>query len=130
MAEPSLALWGWLMTLSKVVELGDTIFIVLRKSQLSFLHWYHHITVLVYTWYAITPRPSALSIWFSSMNYTVHTIMYTYYALRASGYKIFSRVAKVRGTCSACTSTELCVCLWLCVCVSGYVCVLVGMYAC
>lgn len=34
------AFWGWLFTLSKMVELGDTIFIVVRKQELIFLHWY------------------------------------------------------------------------------------------
>ena len=31
--------WSWLFTLSKIPELGDTLFIVLRKQQLIFLHW-------------------------------------------------------------------------------------------
>uniref|UniRef100_A0A914R0T5 Elongation of very long chain fatty acids protein n=1 Tax=Parascaris equorum TaxID=6256 RepID=A0A914R0T5_PAREQ len=35
-----------------VMEFGDTAFIVLRKRPLLFLHWYHHVTVLVYTWHA------------------------------------------------------------------------------
>ena len=37
---------------SKLPELGDTLFIVLRKQQLIFLHWYHHITVFIYVWYS------------------------------------------------------------------------------
>lgn len=90
-----LAVWGWIFAMSKLIEFGDTAFIVLRKSPLPFLHWYHHITVFIYTWYALTPEPSALSTWFGSMNYIVHTAMYTYYAFRASGYKIHSSVAKV-----------------------------------
>ena len=31
--------WSSLFVLSKVPELGDTIFIVLRKQPLIFLHW-------------------------------------------------------------------------------------------
>jgi len=32
--------WTWLFVLSKLPELGDTIFIVLRKQPLIFLHWW------------------------------------------------------------------------------------------
>uniref|UniRef100_A0A670ITT2 Elongation of very long chain fatty acids protein n=1 Tax=Podarcis muralis TaxID=64176 RepID=A0A670ITT2_PODMU len=41
--------WAYAFVLSKAPELGDTIFIVLRKQKLIFLHWYHHITVLLYS---------------------------------------------------------------------------------
>lgn len=36
----------------QVPELVDTLFIVLRKKPLIFLHWYHHITVLLFCWHA------------------------------------------------------------------------------
>jgi len=79
--------WSWFFIMSKLPELGDTIFIVLRKQELIFLHWYHHATVLVYCWFS--GRDFAASgRWFSLMNYTVHSVMYSYYALRALRFKI------------------------------------------
>lgn len=85
-------LWVWLFTLSKVVELGDTLFIVLRKQHLMFLHWYHHITVLIFTWYSY-PQLISTARWYVDMNYMVHSLMYTYYAFRAFGYKVPRKVA-------------------------------------
>ncbi|CAG0885956.1 unnamed protein product [Darwinula stevensoni] len=74
--------WVWLFTLSKILEFGDTYFILLRKQKLIFLHWYHHATVLLFTWFN-TSRSETPGVWFCAMNAAVHTIMYTYYALRA-----------------------------------------------
>ena len=74
--------WTWMFVLSKVPELGDTIFIVLRKQKLIFLHWYHHITVLIYCWYSFS-QYTAPARWFVVMNFIVHSIMYTYYAFKA-----------------------------------------------
>ncbi|GFT58071.1 elongation of very long chain fatty acids protein 6 [Trichonephila clavipes] len=76
------AFWSWMFTLSKVPELCDTLFIVIRKQSLIFLHWYHHITVLLFTWYAY-PKQISTGRWYMVMNYFVHSLMYTYFALRA-----------------------------------------------
>ena len=80
-------LWAILFTISKVYELGDTIFIVLRKQNLIFLHWYHHISVLIYTWYthAYFLAPAR---WFVVMNYSVHAVMYSYYTLKAMRFRL------------------------------------------
>ena len=75
--------WCWLFVLSKLPELGDTIFIVLRKQRLIFLHWYHHITVLLYAWYSYS-HYIAPGRYFILINAGVHAIMYTYYAVRAA----------------------------------------------
>lgn len=74
--------WGWLFITSKVLELGDTLFVVLRKQKLIFLHWYHHIMTLIFCWYN-SSREVSLGHWFITMNYFVHSFMYTYFAFRA-----------------------------------------------
>ncbi|XP_041474271.1 elongation of very long chain fatty acids protein 6-like [Lytechinus variegatus] len=79
-----IGLWTWLFIMSKAPELGDTLFIVLRKQKLIFLHWYHHITVLIYSWYSYRDQ-IAPARYFIVANFTVHAVMYSYYALRASG---------------------------------------------
>mmetsp|Transcript_28627 Transcript_28627/g.62286 ORF Transcript_28627/g.62286 Transcript_28627/m.62286 type:complete len:373 (-) Transcript_28627:213-1331(-) len=75
-------LWVSLFIFSKYFELIDTLFLVLRKKPVNFLHWYHHFSVLVYCWHAfVWEMPSG--IYFVSMNYSVHSIMYFYYFLAA-----------------------------------------------
>ena len=73
-------LWTFLFIYSKVPELLDTVFIVLAKRKLLFLHWYHHVTVLLFCWHAYGTRSSA-GIFFVAINFTVHALMYSYYAL-------------------------------------------------
>lgn len=74
----STGLWVQLFVLSKFPELLDTFFIVIHKKPLIFLHWYHHITVLLYCWHSyVTTSPSGL--FFVVMNYSVHAVMYGYY---------------------------------------------------
>jgi hypothetical protein len=46
-------------SLPQIPELGDTVFVVLRKKPLIFLHWYHHVTVLLYCWHSYASRSSA-----------------------------------------------------------------------
>ncbi|KAL7442273.1 hypothetical protein ACHAXH_007805 [Discostella pseudostelligera] len=78
----STGLWVQLFILSKFPELLDTFFIVIHKKPLIFLHWYHHITVLLYCWHSyVTTSPSGL--FFVVMNYSVHAVMYGYYFLMA-----------------------------------------------
>lgn len=84
--------WSCLFILSKVPELLDTGFIVLRKQKLIFLHWYHHITVMIYSWYSFRDRLSGCQ-YYVSMNLFVHAIMYTYYAFRAMKVKIPKPIA-------------------------------------
>lgn len=78
----STGLWVQLFILSKFPELVDTFFIIIHKKPLIFLHWYHHITVLLYCWHSyVTTSPPG--IFFVVMNYSVHASMYGYYFLMA-----------------------------------------------
>jgi len=85
-------IWGQLFAYSKVLELGDTAFIVLRKTPLIFLHWYHHISVLFLVW-SSGAWPSTIQLWFATVNVIVHSIMYSYYALRAIRVKIPRKIS-------------------------------------
>ncbi|XP_014679698.1 PREDICTED: elongation of very long chain fatty acids protein 6-like [Priapulus caudatus] len=79
--------WTFLFNVSKCPELVDTLFIILRKRRLVFLHWYHHVTVLVYSWYSYSESTGA-GLWFMSLNYSVHAAMYAYYALRSADVRL------------------------------------------
>ena len=43
---------AFMFPFSKLPELFDTVFIVLRKQKLSFLHVYHHVSIFIYCWYS------------------------------------------------------------------------------
>lgn len=68
-------LWVFLFIYSKLPELIDTLFIVLKKKPLIFLHWYHHVSVLLYCWHAYATM-AATGLYFVAMNYTVIIIKY------------------------------------------------------
>ncbi|XP_062499509.1 elongation of very long chain fatty acids protein 6-like [Corticium candelabrum] len=91
-------LWSFLFGFAKLPELIDTLFVVLRKQKLMFLHWYHHITVFCYCWYAYV-YPHGQGRIFIVMNLFVHSIMYTYYAVRAQG------IVKIPRTVNICITT-------------------------
>jgi len=69
---------------SKFAELLDTFWLRMRKKPVSFLHAYHHISVLLFTWHCVTVRfwPG---VYFALLNSFVHFIMYHYYFLASFG---------------------------------------------
>jgi hypothetical protein len=89
---PVWAFWAWIFVMSKVFELGDTVFIVLRKQPLIFLHWYHHITVLIFSWYSYSEY-IAPARWYIVLNFVIHSAMYSYYGLKALHYRIPKPIA-------------------------------------
>lgn len=82
MLNGAMGFWSAAFVFSKYAEFLDTAFIVLRKRNLTFLHWYHHTSVVICSWFAfLVQQPAAF--YFCSMNYTVHAVMYSYYFLAA-----------------------------------------------
>jgi elongation of very long chain fatty acids protein 6 len=86
--------WGIVFVMSKLVELIDTLFIVLRKQKLIFLHWYHHATVLIYCCFSYSEL-TASGRWFTTMNYLIHSIMYSYYACKALKIRVPLFISKL-----------------------------------
>lgn len=90
--------WGIIFVLSKPVELIDTLFIILHRRNLIFLHWYHHTTVMVYTALSITFH-SVPAVWFCCLNYSIHSLMYSYYTLKSLRI-ILPRICPIIVTCA------------------------------
>merc|ERR1711871_1253430 len=84
--------WVSMFIFSKIPELIDTVFLVLQKKPVIFLHWFHHVTVLLYCWHAYVHDVSP-GMWFSCINYSVHSIMYFYYFCSIAG-GVFKHVAR------------------------------------
>lgn len=79
--------WVWAFIVSKIPELVDTFFIIARKQRLIFLHWFHHVSVLLFVWYGNSENIS-IGPWFVVMNYPIHALMYIHFSLRAMKIKV------------------------------------------
>uniref|UniRef100_A0A914YA90 Elongation of very long chain fatty acids protein n=1 Tax=Panagrolaimus superbus TaxID=310955 RepID=A0A914YA90_9BILA len=86
--------WTFLFCYSKILELGDTFFIVLRKKPLIFLHWYHHIATLNYAFLTYIDG-TAYNPYIIFINFFVHSIMYFYYFLAACKIRVPPIVSQI-----------------------------------
>ncbi|KAF2901810.1 hypothetical protein ILUMI_04374 [Ignelater luminosus] len=80
---------AWWYFFSKVVELLDTVFFVLRKkqSQVTFLHVYHHSITMFFSWGYLKFLPGEQGVVIGFLNSAVHVVMYSYYLIAALGPK-------------------------------------------
>ncbi|XP_018327722.1 elongation of very long chain fatty acids protein AAEL008004 isoform X2 [Agrilus planipennis] len=85
----ALSTGAWWYFFSKVVELLDTVFFVLRKkqNQVTFLHVYHHSCTMFFSWCYLKFLPGEQGIVIGFLNSFVHVIMYAYYLIAALGPK-------------------------------------------
>lgn len=81
----SLALWH--AVIDRIIDLFDTVFFVLRKKQshVTFLHVYHHISVVAILWTASKYFQGLEFGIVGLVNIFVHMIMYFYYLVAALG---------------------------------------------
>ena len=101
----------WLFTYSKVVEFLDTVFMIVegRLRQVSFLHVYHHVTILSY-WFCITWMVPGADGYFSlAGNSFIHVAMYSYYLMASFGYspwwKYYMTKAQIAQFCLFCVQS-------------------------
>ncbi|XP_044755179.1 uncharacterized protein LOC123314125 [Coccinella septempunctata] len=77
----------WLYFITKIIELVDTVFFVLRKkmNQVSFLHLYHHTMMPICGWIGTKFLPGGHGTLLGVINSFIHIIMYTYYLMASMG---------------------------------------------
>ncbi|XKL64404.1 hypothetical protein PGB90_004490 [Kerria lacca] len=79
-----------LFILSKIMDLFDTVFFILKKKQthVTFLHVYHHVNMVISSWVVCKYFPDEQFFVAGLLNSFVHCVMYGYYFLAALGPRV------------------------------------------
>lgn len=84
----------YLFIFLRLFEFIETIFFILRKksNQVSALHVYHHIAVVVLLWLHLKYNGGPMDNYIGILNSSIHVIMYTYYFF--SSFQKFTSITK------------------------------------
>lgn len=88
----SVYFWYFLFVGSKILEMGDSLLLLMGNKPVRFIHWFHHALTMIYAWYIAAYLP-AIGRWFSVMNFAVHSLMYTYYFLQANHIRVSRKIS-------------------------------------
>jgi hypothetical protein len=83
-----------LFCVSKVFELGDTMFLAALGKPINFIHWYHHVLTMFTCYFLMIDFKPNYSLGMT-MNFGVHAVMYTYYALSSVNMKLPKPIAQM-----------------------------------
>jgi fatty acid elongase 3 len=89
-AKGALVFWSYMFYLSKYYEWLDTVFLVLKKKPITFLHVYHHVLTLWISWGQLHTG-SFKSFEPVIANAFVHIWMYYYFFVRTLGKTVWWR---------------------------------------
>ena len=80
-SDTTLTHYMWIFHMTKYYECMDTFIMILRKSyrQITFLHVYHHASMIVFTWAVLYNHPGGDFYLGPLLNSFVHVWMYLYY---------------------------------------------------
>ncbi|XP_050520257.1 elongation of very long chain fatty acids protein AAEL008004-like [Daktulosphaira vitifoliae] len=81
---------SWFYFFSKVIDLLDTVFFILKKknSHVSVLHVYHHAIMIITCWVQLRFYKGTEGLLAGLLNVFIHVIMYSYYFLSAMGPRV------------------------------------------
>jgi len=85
--------WCTIFYLSKYYELVDTLILIMKGKEASFLQIYHHTGILLTMWGGVVSQASWLLI-VVLLNSGIHTLMYTYFLIKTIDPKREIRAAK------------------------------------